>query len=85
MTKVTIIYAPNIDPGWLHFSRNPESQSARLRKYPDPKTCTKIPEYENKRSEIEKRIVEERELKSRERRSLEDTKYWYEYINRLKH
>lgn len=85
MTKVTIIYAPGIDPDLLHFSRYANSQSAVLRKYPDPETCIEIPEYENKRSEIEKRIIEEYELKSGERRTLEDRKYWYEYINRLKH
>ena len=84
MTKLTIIYAPDIDPDLLHFSRDLESQSARLRKYPDPRNCIEIREYENKKSEIEKRIKEEYELESGERRNLNDKGYWYDYIHRLK-
>jgi hypothetical protein len=81
MTKVTIIYAPDIDPGLLHFSRILGSQSARLRKYENPGSPpTEIHEYRNKRSEIEKRIKKEYELGERERKNIKDTGYWYNYI-----
>jgi len=84
MTKVTIIYAPDIDPDLLHFSRNLGSQSARLRKYENPGSITEIHKYSNKRSEIEKRIKKEYELEKGERRKFTDTGYWYDYICGLK-